>query len=169
MTPHRMPPGSPLFSIDCAREQGVGQALHIRPPGMVRANAADAPQAGMVPVVLAAREDLNQVCPYDAKANSWSAVRDILNNTHDDNQRMDWADGKVFPWWLWLANTGKVRDVVSEGVTGITLNVTDGKRVVIVRSNAGEFTIYSKGDEAKMGIKPVPKKVDPYPGTLPVS
>ena len=59
-----------------------------------------------------------------------------------------------------------MRDVVSDGVTGITLAVTDGNRVVIVRSNAGEFTIYAKGVEEQMGITPVPRKVDPYPGTL---
>ena len=160
MTPHRMPPGSPLFSIDCAREQGVGQALHLIPPGMVRANAAGALQPGMPPPLLASREDLDLVCPYDAKMNSWSVVRDILRRTAEANQRIQWAEGEVFPWWLWLANTGRVRDVVSQGVLAITLDVTAGFNEIIVRSDAGEFRISAKGDAKRMGIKPVPPKFD---------
>ena len=164
MTPHRMPPGSPLFSIDCAREQGVGQALHLIPPGMVRANAAGALQPGMPPPLLASREDLDLVCPYDAKMNSWSVVRDILRRTAEVNQSIQRAEGEDFPWWLWLANTGKVRDVVSHGVLEITLDVTDGFKAIIVRSDAGEFRIYAKGEEERMGIKPVPPKFDASPG-----
>ena len=182
MAPPRMPPGSPLFSIDCAREQGVGQALHLMPPGMVRANAAGALQPGMAPPgldranaagalqhgmpppPLASREDLDLVRQYDAKQNGWSAVRDILRRTAAVNQRIQWAAGEVFPWWLWLANTGKVRDVVSHGVLDITLDVTHGFQAIIVRSDAGEFRIYARGYEEKVRIHPVPRRFDAYPG-----
>ena len=104
------------------------------------------------------------MCQYDAKQIAWSAVRDILRRTAAVNHRIQWATGEVFPWRLWLANTGKVRDVVSHGVLDITLDVTHGFKAIIVRSDAGEFRSYARGYEEKVGINPAPPRFDAYPG-----
>ena len=174
MTPHHMAPGCPLFPLSLARSQGVGQVLHTQPPGIVRATsgglfplampiAAGAPQLGMPPLALASREDLALICSYDYKIINWSLVRDFLRGIDADvDQRIDWADGDVFPWWVWLANTGRVRDVVSHGVLEIHLEFSAHCKAFVVHSDAGEFRLYSRGEEERLGIKPVPPKFDAY-------
>ena len=138
MHPHAMPSGSVLFSLAQAQEIGVGASLHLRPPG--RAVDAGAPQPG---VVLCRRGDVDEICPYDVQMWSWRRVREILLQPTEEESEVDISDGHLFPWWLLLGGTGRVRSLLDRGVTrvvvsGRTLKVTllDGE--VALHSNRHE-------------------------------
>ena len=167
MTPHCMPWGSLCFHIDDAAQQGVGASLHLMPPRMVHApnlplaDHPGVPQPGDPALhLLATREDLKQLSPYDIKCVNWSAVREELRVLPDHNHTVDWSDGSLFPWWAWLANMGHKRDVMNDGIAGVELEVRNGKKCVLVHSVRGDFRLWVS-DHGKMMITPTPPRYDP--------
>ena len=54
---------------------------------------------------------------------------------------MDWSDSSHSPWWVWLANTGVLRDVVNAGVSGVELEVAHGNKCVVVHSVGGVYRL----------------------------
>ena len=148
MKPHCMPLGSLCFHMADAAQQGVGASLHAQPPKMVQSTTPGAaqpgasqpgvPQPGNPPVhLLATREDLEQLCVYDIKCVNWRAVREALRALPPHDHTVNWSDGSHFPWWVWIANTGALRDVVNDGVAGVELEVANGKKCVVVHSVGG--------------------------------
>ena len=178
MKPHCMHLGSLCFHMTDAVQKGVGASLHAQPPRMVQRanlaladhNPAGAAQPGAsqpgVPHpenppdhLLATREDLEQLCVFDIKSVNWRAVRETLRGLPDHDHTVSWSDGSLFPWWVWLANTGLVRDVVNDGVEGVELEVRDGNKCVVVHSVQGDFRMSCKS--GKMIITPSPPRYDP--------
>ena len=171
MTPHRMLPGSVLFRKATAWEVGVGAALHAEPPGVVRdaqralpaapgpgGDIADALQLG---AIVATRQDMDEVCKYDVMMLSWKVVREKLSALEtDDEDTVDWSNGVSFPWWVWLANTGVLRDVVNEGVRAVEVEVKRGVKSVVVTSVRGSFWLSADPTYGKLQVWPVPRKCD---------
>ena len=164
---------------DAAR-QGVGRTLHAQPPRMVQWTnpplAAHHPPGAAQPGdgqpgvaqpgnpavhLLATREDLDKLCVYDLQSVNWRAIREALRLLPSHNHTVDWSDGSHFPWWVWLANTGALRDVVNDGIAGVELEVLDGNKCVIVHSVGGTFRLSQGPQNGKMVIKPTPPKYDP--------
>ena len=170
MKPHRMLPGSVLFRKATAWEVGVGAALHAEPPGVVRdaqralpaapgpgGDIADALQLG---AIVATRQDMDEVCKYDVMMLSWKVVREKLSALPDDDDTVDWSDGVSFPWWVWLANTGVLRDVVNEGVRAVELEVKSGVKSVVVHTVRDSFWLSADPTHGKLQVWPVPRKCD---------
>ena len=67
----------------------------------------------------------------------------------------------MFPWWVWLANTGVLRDVVNDGVAGVELEVADGNKCVLVHSVRGDYRLSQHPTNGKMVIVPTPPRYDP--------
>ena len=152
-----------------AAQQGVGASLHAQPPRMVQLanphlaahNPPGVDQPGAPPAdVLATPEDLQQLCVYDTQMVNWTLVRDRLRVLPYHDHTEDWSDGSQFPWWVWLANTGAIRDVVNDGVAGVELEVADGNKCVVVHSVHGDFRLSAR--RRKMVINPMPPKYDRY-------
>ena len=160
MRPHRMPHGSLLFHMADARLVGVGATLHAQPPRMVELADQNHPRRQARNELLATREDMAALCAFDIKCVNWKGVREELRLLGDWNQTVDWSDGRFFPWWVWLANTGAVRDVVNDGVTGVELEVANGNKCVVVHSVRGGFRA-SCAASGKMIITPTPPRYDP--------
>ena len=72
---------------------------------------------------------------------------------------MDWSDGSHFLWWVWLANTGVLSDVVNAGVSGVELEVADGNKCMVQDSVRGEFKLWEQN--GKMVITPTPPRYNP--------
>ena len=172
MKPHCMPLGSLCFHMADAAQQGVGASLHAQPPRMVQstnhppgaaqpaASQPGVPQPGNPPGhLLATREDLEQLCVFDINSVNWRAVREALRVLPPYDHTVDWSDGSLFPWWVWLANEGVLRDVVNDGVAGVELQVADGNKCVVVHSVRGEFRLSCRS--GKMVITPTPPRYDP--------
>ena len=171
MLPHRMLPGSVLFRKATAREVGVGAALHAEPPGVVRdaqralpaapGPGGDLANALQVGGIVATRQDMDEVCKYDVNMLSWKYVREKLAalETHDEAS-VDWSNGQSFPWWVWMANTGTLRDVVNEGVSTVEVEVKRGVKSVVVTSKRGRFWHSAGPAYGKLRVWPVPRKYD---------
>ena len=138
MHPHAMPSGSVLFSLAQAQEIGVGASLHLRPPG--RAADAGAPQPG---VVLCRRGDVDEICPYDVQMWSWRRVREIVLQPMEEESEVDISDGHLFPWWLLLGGTGRVRSLLDRGVTHV---VASGRTLKVILLD-GEVALHSNRHE----------------------
>ena len=161
MKPHRMPHGSLCFHRADAALHGVGQTLHAQPPKMVlaaqdgtgatqpgisdtQAGAADpgATQPGNTSLrILATHQDMEQLCEYDVNMVNWGRVKAALNQVPDHNHTEDWSDGRHFPWWVWLANKGHLRDVVNDGVAAVEVEVTNREKCVLVHSVGGVYRL----------------------------
>ena len=149
MQPHTMLPGCNLFDAALARSVGVGAALHQRPPRLVASSGAAQPGE-----LLCTRQDMDAFCPYDINEVNWRQVRDRLAELGDHDQEVDWSDGQHFPWWLWLANTGKIRDVANDGISSVRLSVNNGMKCVGVVSARGTYYLSGTG---KMIVTPTPR------------
>ena len=156
MRPHRMPWGSVLFDRAAASSAGVGSALHARPPGLLGVATCTAG------TVLADRAAMSELCPFDVKSVNWKLVREALRVLPSEDHTVDWSDGALFPWWVWLANTGTLRDVVNNGVRSVHLEVRNGEKSVVVRSVAGEFRLWQDARYGKLVVTPTPRKYDAY-------
>ena len=77
-----------------------------------------------------------------------------------EDQELDWSNGEDFPWWVWLANTGWMRDVSNDGITGVRLKVEGNVRCVIVDSVRGTYRI-SADHNGKPIVNPPPPLYDP--------
>lgn len=155
MQPHVMTNASVCFSRALAANDGVGQALHRQPPGLLQGSVlaltSHAPGATQPGVPLATRADLDQLCTYDVLSLSWRVVRTQLDRLPPHDDCVDWSDGSTFPWWLWLANTGKVRDIVDKGVTSVEVHIRTGSKSILVHTRAGSK--YTFSENGKMTVK----------------
>jgi len=75
----------------------------------------------------------------------------------DEDQEIEWSEGEHFPWWLWLANTGKIRDVANDGISRVRLIVTNGTKCVVVDSVRGTYNISMDPVYGKMKVSNVPR------------
>ena len=75
----------------------------------------------------------------------------------DDDQEVDWSDGEHFPWWLWLANTGNIRDVANDGISCVRLIVTNGLKCVLLNYVRGTYNISMGPGHGNMKVSPVPR------------
>ena len=103
--------GCNLLDAALVRSRGVGAALHLRPPRLEASSGAT--QLGGL---LSTREDMAGMCSYDINEVSWRQVQEKLAELGAHAQEVDWSDGHHFPWTVWLANIGKIRDVVSDAL-----------------------------------------------------
>ena len=172
MKPHSMPLGSLCFQFADAAQQGVGASLHALPPRMVQwpnspllaHNLFGAAQPGGGQPgghLLATREDLEQLCVYDIQSVNWRAIREALRVLPHHDHTVGWSDGSHFPWWVWLANTGALRDVVNDGVAGVELEVADGNKCVVVHRVRGDFRLSVHPQNGTVVIGPTPPTYDP--------
>ena len=129
MTPHVMAADCPLFDRRAAMASGVGEVLHVLPPGVIR--NASVPQPGGM---LCSKYDLGCVATYDAQMTGWKTVRDLLDAL-DKTEDLEeyWSNGAAFPWWLWLANTGRTRTVVDDGVLSFKVGCRAGSAFIEMR------------------------------------
>jgi len=75
----------------------------------------------------------------------------------NENQEIDWSDGEHYAWWLWLANTGKIRDVANDGISRVRLIVTNGIKSVVVDSVRGTYNIIMDPTRDKPKVTPQPR------------
>ena len=155
MQPHVMRWGCTLFNADSAYLHGVGAALHTRPPRLEASPGAFQPGD---PLVI--REDMNAMCVYDIQQTNWKRVYQKLLELGDEDQELEWSNGEDFPWWVWLANVGWMRNVSNDGITGVRLSVAGGFRCVIVDSLRETYRI-SADCYGKPIVHPPPLRYDP--------
>ena len=87
----------------------------------------------------------------------WREVREKIAELGEDDQEVDWSDGQHFPSWLWLANTGKIRDVANEGISRVRLSVTNGLKCVVVDSVRGTYQLSPDPVHGKMIVRVTPR------------
>ena len=104
---------------------------------------------------------MQQLCVYDIQSVSWKYVLEALDVLPPHDHTVDWSDGSHFPWWVWLANTGQLRDVVNDGVAGVELEVANGNRCVVVHSIGGAFRLSEDPVTRRRLITPRPRRYDP--------
>ena len=100
---------------------------------------------------------MSAVCAYGINEINWKQVREKLAELGDDDQEVDWSDGQQFPWWLWLANTGKIRDVANDGISHVRLSVSNGFKCVVVDSVRGTYYISMGYSDGKMIVRDAPR------------
>ena len=101
---------------------------------------------------------MQAICPYDIKQINWRQVREKLAELEDFDHQIDWSDGKHFPWWVWLANTGMIRDVANDGISNVRLQVTGGFKCVVVDSVRGSYYISPRARDGKMMVTDTPRR-----------
>ena len=98
------------------------------------------------------------MCPYDINQINWRQVREKLAELPDFDHQIDWSDGEHFPWWVWLANTGQIRDVANDGISNVRLQVTDGVKCVVVDSVRGSYYISAGRRDGRMMVTDAPRQ-----------
>ena len=100
---------------------------------------------------------MTAICSYDITQVSWRQVREKLRELGDHDQEVDWSDGHHFPWWVWLANIGQIRDVANDGISRVRLSVSNGWRCVVVDSVQGTYYISADSRHGKMIVRDAPR------------
>ena len=117
--PHVMTNNTCLLLREHLPRVGAGQCLHRVPPGTVANRCAPQPPAGYDNGQYFALDfDLSKtVCGYDAKSYGWSTARKFLETCQcPAESTIALTDGELWPWWLWMSNTGKIASVTGEGI-----------------------------------------------------
>ena len=96
-------------------------------------------------------------CRLDINEVNWKQVREKLRKLGDEDQELDWSDGELFPWWLWLANTGQIRDVANAGISAVRLSVENGFKCVVVVSVQGTYYLSMHPKHGRMVVQPTPR------------
>ena len=141
--PQSMQTDSVLFRRATACEIGVGAALHLEPPAYVENVGGTHPGA-----IVFTRAHMDAISPFDSKSLSSRFVWAKLQSMPETESK-DWTSGHDCAWWVWLANMGKLRQVVANGVISVT--ALPAQNAVIVLSTAGRFRISS--NSGKLQIK----------------
>ena len=84
-------------------------------------------------------------------------MREKLRELGDHDQEVDWSDGQHFPWLVWLANNGKLRNVANDGISRVRLSVSNGWRCVVVGYVQGTYYISARHRDGKMNVSPPPR------------
>ena len=147
MTPHRMRNGSSVFLVAAAVADGVGAALHRMPPAWAEQMNSLSPVHDLRPAVT--RANMADIAVYDYQQCNWKRIGSMLSGVQDARCPLNFTDGEIFPWWVWLANTGQLAMVSGTGVNEIWLVVVDagGQRdkLVLVDTETGYYQIARKG------------------------
>ena len=145
MQPHRLLLHCGLRDQEAAHCLGVGACLYQEPPGYVGAAQPD--------VLLCTRQHMDRMCTYDVnQLNSRLLLAQVAANV-SDNTEVDWRSGEHFPWWVWLANTGAIRDAVGGGIFSFRVRVTNKKVLIGVHSTNGRHEITFPGRAKKAIVR----------------
>ena len=141
MQPHQLLLHCGLFDETEARSFGVGACLYQKPPGYVGAAQPD--------VLLCTRQHMDRMCTYDVnQLNTRLLLVQVAANV-SDNTEVDWRSGEHFPWWVWLANTGTMRDAVGDGIFSFRAKVRNGQVLIGFLSTNGVHEITCCGRTKK--------------------
>ena len=134
-TLHEMPWGCSCFARAHASVGGVGNALHQVPPKYAELLNAGALQPGdplpeLAGELLTTRAYMNELSKYDVNMVSTRFLLSKLEAHSDADHTESWTNGWLdhFPWWVWLANTGRLREASNNGVSGATLHVANHQK-----------------------------------------
>ena len=134
-----------MFTLHAASAVGVGDALHQMPPAWTARHNSLAPSQGGIAVT---REQMQQIAKYDTNMNCWRHILPILGGIEDSCLPVNLTSGEVFPWWVWMANTGQLETASGNGVLEIHLVKLDQTRHLIVARQDGYTKISGKGKQA---------------------
>ena len=82
-----------------------------------------------------------------------------MQNSKILNMKSIGSDGQEFAWWVWLANTGKIRDLANDGIYNVRLEVVGGSKCVVVHSVRGWYYISPRPGDGKMMVAGPPTSV----------
>ena len=147
--PHEMPWGCSCFARAQASVRGVGNALHQVPPKYAALlNAGDLQPGDPLPdlagELITTRAYMNELSTYDICMVSTKFLLATLERQSNANRTENWTNGghTHFPWWVWLANTGRQREASNNGVLCLRLHVANGQKWLSVNSVNGNFEIH---------------------------
>ena len=153
---HVMPQNTCLLRQDLLPDIGAGKALHLLPPGTVA--ELDANRCAPQPPgeqFLFSRWHASGVYPYDAKCYGWDTARRFLQSPCCSVANcIDLSDGEFWPWWLFLANTGRIQEVLAGGILSFEVVQLPLIRAFRVRTADETYFVFpSKGLDQNMTIR----------------
>jgi len=107
-----MPPNAGLFDCTVAAQSGAGYAMHRCPPALALADGVPQP----VGTVLLNQQHLAYYSRFDCDHWPWSKFEQRLRPLLHDQKVLDITEGKEIPWWLCLAHTVHLHDIIHEGI-----------------------------------------------------
>ena len=143
MTPHRMRNGSSVFLVAAAVADGVGAALHRMPPAWAEQLNSLSPVPTFRPAVT--RVNMADIAVYDFQQCNWKRIASMLSQVEDAKCPLNFTDGEIFPWWVWLANTGQLAMVSGTGINEIWLVVYQRQKLVLIDAETGYYQMTKKG------------------------
>ena len=88
---------------------------------------------------------MSEINVYDIRYLNWRRVKRILSAIDEKECPLNVTNGDKFPWWIWMANTGKLRVASGAGVNKIFVVRDKGKKQFIVDGEDGLFIVSGKG------------------------
>ena len=77
----------------------------------------------------------------------WPSARAFLYNfDFKDEDRINLTDGKIWPWWLFLGNTGNIRQILEGGVVNFhvaNIKEWEDMRAFLVTKKDGVVCVHS--------------------------
>ena len=135
---HWMPLTAGLYDLTVASQHGVGQAMHRVPP--VVALAQGAPQ-GSGTVVLAGLH-LNAFSVFDRTHWTWHRLQEVLQKLLHSHHPLDITLGEQAPWWLFIAQTLSLREIVQGGITQVVADLEYQKVILMITTVDGHWRIW---------------------------
>ena len=106
-----MPANAGLFDCTVAAQSGAGYAMHRCPPALALADGVPQP----VGTVLLNQQHL-AYSRFDHDHWPWPKFEQRLKPLLRDQEVLDITEGNEIPWWLCLAHTVHLHDIIHEGI-----------------------------------------------------
>jgi hypothetical protein len=141
---HQMPPMSCLIDPKLLPNCGAGRALHAQPPG----------NADQLANVRFTEDHARLLNAFDTKVYGWKGARAFLESLDfTDEAEIDLTDGRLWPWWLFLGNTGHIKSTLSGGVISVhaaKLSEWKDTRAFVVKTTESTLCIWSDSKHKMM-------------------
>ena len=151
--PHRMSYPSSLYYLSDAVLQGVGQSLHVKPPGAIDSCVGASQPAD--PVMLAQMHTMD-FSGYDMQMCAWCHCSKFMAALDfNGSQEVDITAGEQYPWWLLVSAAGAIRDVIQRGVKRIRVTLHKGQRCILVTNNRGDYRVFEDPATKRIAVEEV--------------
>ena len=93
---------------------------------------------------------------YDVQMCSWRHFAKFLGALDfNGRQEVDITAGEQYPWWLFVAAAGAIREGIQLGVRRIRVSFHEGQPCLLVTNNRGDYRVFHDPVLKKIAIEEV--------------
>jgi hypothetical protein len=93
---------------------------------------------------------------YDIQTCAWRhCLKFMAALDFNGRHEVDITAGEQYPWWLFVAAGGAIRDVIQHGVKRIRVSLHGGQCCILVTNNRGDYRVFQHPALKRIAVEEV--------------